>query len=250
MSGQILTNNGHAATINGQIVAYSSGSIHVGTSVAAAPTAASQQQQDVLPYNAVIGGLTVIPVQQGPPTATEKAEVIVQGHKLKEGSKAITIDGTLVAYSSGRSMWGQMLLQRLPLPPSRTQRFLRRFGEVLHLLLYYYQVPSPAQPHWSLVDRQSQSAVMVQSLAQIQSYQAQPLSQCPGHQYLSGLVALSSGARLMGRLDRTRSMWQVRISQRLPVKQSLLALLALLCLAQQHLLQAAHLSLSQAPRYL
>jgi len=101
VSGQILTNNGHAATINGQIVAYSSGSIHVGTSVAAAPTAASQQQQDVLPYNAVIGGLTVIPVQQGPPTATEKAEVIVQGHKLKEGSKAITIDGTLVAYSSG-----------------------------------------------------------------------------------------------------------------------------------------------------
>lgn len=101
VSGQILTNNGPAATIDGQIVAYSSGSIHVGTSVVAAPTAASQQQQDVSPSNAVIGGLTVIPVQQGPPAATDGPEVNVQGHKLKEGSKAITIDGTLVAYSSG-----------------------------------------------------------------------------------------------------------------------------------------------------
>jgi len=45
VSGQMLTNNGPVATIDGQLVAYSSGSIHVGTSVAAAPTAAPQQEQ-------------------------------------------------------------------------------------------------------------------------------------------------------------------------------------------------------------
>lgn len=101
VSGQILTNNGPVITINGRLVAYSSGSIHVATSVDAAPTAAFQQQQDVSPPTANIGGLTVITVPQRSLAATDKPEVIVQGQTLKEASSTITIDGNPVAYFSG-----------------------------------------------------------------------------------------------------------------------------------------------------
>jgi len=103
VSGQTLSNNGPAATINGIVVVYSSSSIHVGTNVSPAPTVAPEQQQqhgDSHPA-AVIGGLTFAPVRQVSQAVTDNPAVIVKGQALTENAAPITIDGNVVAYSSG-----------------------------------------------------------------------------------------------------------------------------------------------------
>lgn len=100
VKGQTISENGPAVTIGEIAIAFSSGSVYVGSNAAAIPTPASQPQQQ-RPNLVVVAGYTFSPIQQiGQGGATVPAAV-VQGHTISENGPAVTIGGNAVGYSAG-----------------------------------------------------------------------------------------------------------------------------------------------------
>ncbi len=101
VEGQTIKENAPPITIGGSPVAFSAGSVYVGSSAAPAPVA---QQQKAVPNPAVVGGLTFsqAPADPGSQGAAKNAPaVVVQGQTIKENGPPITIGGSPVAFSAG-----------------------------------------------------------------------------------------------------------------------------------------------------
>lgn len=113
MQGQTLKQDSGTIAIDGNLVAYSSGSIHVATNAAAAPIFASQQNPES-PHPQVLEGFTFTPLllPGSPPSATPVAVggqsvsfgiygARIGTNSILPGAAPITILGTPVSLGSG-----------------------------------------------------------------------------------------------------------------------------------------------------
>lgn len=118
VQGQTLSENAPGVTIDGNAVAYSAGSVYVGSNAAPAPTPAQQPEQG--PSSVVVGGFTFSRMQlSSQAKVTNQAAVVVQGQTVAEGAAPVTIKGSAVVYSSGLIYVGS---NAAPAPTSRQQQ--------------------------------------------------------------------------------------------------------------------------------
>ncbi|KAI9880539.1 MAG: hypothetical protein M1830_002579 [Pleopsidium flavum] len=117
VQGQTLSENAPGVTIDGSPVAYSAGSVYVGSNAAPAPTPVQQQEQG--PSSVVVGGFTFSHMQlSSQAQVTNQAAVVVQGQTVAEGAAPVTIKGSAVVYASGTIYVGS---NAAPAPTSQQQ---------------------------------------------------------------------------------------------------------------------------------
>ncbi|CAA9314986.1 hypothetical protein AVDCRST_MAG94-1163, partial [uncultured Leptolyngbya sp.] len=184
VQSQTVAQGGPPVIIDGNTIAYSSGSIYVGASAGPAPNPGQQANQNPNPAPVTVSGFQFTPVQVSSQEITAAPAVVVQGQTLSQNAPPVSISGVPLAYSAG-SVYAGSSAAPVPPPAPQQQQYSQAPSPVAVGKYQFTPVPQQANTNGGVAP-----AVVVQD--QTLSQNAPPVS-------ISGVpLAYSAGSVFVG----------------------------------------------------